>query len=395
MLKSLPFQLILCILCAFFMGDYLSIHGISFFFTLSCVLKEFLMTILPVVVFSYIAAAILSLEQRAPVLIISILVLVCLSNFIAVMASYFIAIITLPFFNADRLTNITVMQDTILPLINFTIPQLLSPDKAMISGILWGLIFSIRRVERITYLTQKTQQIVTQILQRTFIPLLPIYVFGFVLKMHYEGNLGSLFANYGQVFLLTCLLITGYITFLYMIAAQGRPGKFLTLVRTMLPAGLTGFSTMSSAATMPITLAATQENIENKQFTQLVIPATVNIHLLGDALGVPLLGMAVLSLSGMPLPSIDHFMIFAVYFCIAKFSTAGIPGGGIIVLLPVLQNYLGLTPEIIGLVTTLYILQDSVFTASNVMGNGAFALISYRFLKVLRLVKTAPVLATA
>jgi Na+/H+-dicarboxylate symporter len=95
----------------------------------------------------------------------------------------------------------------------------------------------------------------------------------------------------------------------------------------------------------------------------------------------------VLHLSGFSMPSLELYMMFALYFCLAKFSTAAVPGGGVIVLLPVLQSHMGLTPEMASLVATIYILQDSIFTASNVMGNGAFAILSHHFVKRFGLLK--------
>ena len=97
--------------------------------------------------------------------------------------------------------------------------------------------------------------------------------------------------------------------------------------------------------------------------------------MMGDALGIPLIGMGVLFFSGGALPTFEAYLSFVLYFCIAQFSTAGIPGGGVIVLLPVLQTYLNLTPEMTSLAATLYILQDPIFTGSNIMGNGAFSLL--------------------
>jgi Na+/H+-dicarboxylate symporter len=82
-----------------------------------------------------------------------------------------------------------------------------------------------------------------------------------------------------------------------------------------------------------------------------------------------------LMLSGAPLPTFENYLLFTFYFCIAKFSAAGIPGGTVIVMLPILQKYLGLSPEMASLITTIYIIQDPVFTSANVMGNGAFALL--------------------
>lgn len=72
-------------------------------------------------------------------------------------------------------------------------------------------------------------------------------------------------------------------------------------------------------------------------------------------------------------------MIFTFYFVLAKFSVAAIPGGGIIVMLPILEGYLGFNGEMMSLITALYILFDPVITCANVFGNGAFAKMIDRF----------------
>lgn len=387
MMKKLPVQLVICILVAFLIGDYVSLWATQFFYTLSCFLKDLILLVLPVVVFSYIAVAILSLEQNAPLLLASVLGLVCASIFIAVMTSYGAGLLALPFLHDGHISSLSRIQETINPLFSFSFPVTIGSDKAMLLGLVYGLIFSFKKIPAMVRIPFVLRQGVTLFLKYTFIPLLPIYVFGFVLKMHYEGNLNVLFANFGQVFILSCGLIFVYVGVLYFIAAGGSIKKMLAFIRTMLPAGLTAFSTMSSAATMPLTLEATEENTKDPSYTQLVIPTTVNCHLLGDALGVPLLGMAILHLSGLPFPLFESFIVFAGYFCLAKFSGAAVPGGGVLVLLPVLQSHMGLNSEMASLVATIYILQDSVFTASNVMANGAFALITRQFVQKMGLLK--------
>jgi Na+/H+-dicarboxylate symporter len=374
LIKSLPVQLIIAIIAAFFLSDILTLDITRIFFTISCGLKEILMGILPFIIFSYIAAAILSMEQRAPLLILSILALVTLSNAFTVLISYGIGVTLLPLLTigGDVLTNI---KDTVSPIFSLHIPEILAPDRSMLLGIIVGLVFSFFKVPVVTKFAIDMRHYVTVFLQKAFIPLLPIYVFGFILKMEHEGTLSILIKNSGHIFGLLCAVIVIYIASLYLVASGFRLTRFLELVRNMIPAGITGFSTMSSAATMPVTLAATEKNTNDEQFADLVIPTTVNIHLIGDALGIPILALAVLSLSGIPLPTIENYLLFTLYFCLAKFSVAGIPGGGIIVMLPILQKYLHLTPEMATLMTTIYIVQDPIFTSANVMGNGAFAVL--------------------
>lgn len=375
MLKSLPVQLIIAILAAFLLSDVFNLETLRFFFSISCSLKEILMGVLPFVIFSYITAAILSMEQRAPWLIFSILALVTLSNAFTVLVSYGVGVSLLPLLTFGNTSSLSAIQDTVTPLFSLHIPEILAPDQSLLLGIVVGLIFSFIKVPAVTTLAQSMRHYVTVFLQKAFIPLLPLYVFGFILKMDYEDTLMILIKNSGHIFGLVWIFIVVYLALLYFIVSGFRLSRFFELVRNMLPAGITGFSTMSSAATMPVTLAATEKNMGDDQFADLVIPTTVNIHLMGDALAIPILALAVLSLSGLPLPTFENYLLFVVYFCLAKFSVAGIPGGGIIVMLPILQKYLGLTPEMASLLTTIYIIQDPIFTSANVMGNGAFALL--------------------
>jgi Na+/H+-dicarboxylate symporter len=388
-LKLLPVQLVLCIVVAFLIGTNLNQTTVQFFYSISLAFKDVLMFVLPVVIFSYITAALLSLEQRAPLLLASILILLTLSNALAVFISYGVSIALLPSFIQPSTTVLSLTSlRTIEPLWEWVLPTLISPDKAMLTGISFGLFFNFFRVPTINSFTLKLRDSVNSILHRTLIPFLPLYVFGFVLKLQYEGSLGLLVHSYAQVFIMTVTLILTYLSLFYLVGSGFQPRKALRSIQTMFPAGITAFCTMSSAATMPVTIEATEKNLKNPAFADLIIPTTVNNHLIGDALGLPLMGLAILLVNGQPFPALAAYAIFVVYFCLAKFSTAGIPGGGVIVLLPVLQTHMGLTPEMLSLITTLYILQDSIFTSANVMGNGAFAMICERVL--VRLVPSQP-----
>ncbi len=83
----------------------------------------------------------------------------------------------------------------------------------------------------------------------------------------------------------------------------------------------------------------------------------------------------------MPEPTLIVYLTFTLYFVLAKFSVAAIPGGGIIVMLPILEGYLGFNAEMMSLITALYILFDPVITCANVLGNGAFTKMMDRFFR--------------
>ena len=103
------------------------------------------------------------------------------------------------------------------------------------------------------------------------------------------------------------------------------------------------------------------------------MPATANIHLIGDCVAIPCFAFAILKNFDIAQPDIIAYFTFTVYFVIAKFSVAAIPGGDIIVMLPILEQYLGFNSDMLSLITALYILFDPIITSANALGNGTFA----------------------
>lgn len=143
----------------------------------------------------------------------------------------------------------------------------------------------------------------------------------------------------------------------------------------MLPAAITGFCTMSSATAMPLTLIGVEKNAHNPDLARSIVPATVNVHLIGDCFAIPIFAYAILKNFGFAEPSLISYLIFAGYFVFAKFSVAAIPGGGVLVMLPILETNLGFNSEMLSLITALYVLFDPIITCANVFGNGGFALV--------------------
>ena len=136
---------------------------------------------------------------------------------------------------------------------------------------------------------------------------------------------------------------------------------------------MTSFSTMSSSVTMPFTLSGTEKNVD-PSIARMVIPSTVNIHLIGDCFTIMILALSVSYSFGVDVSLMDY-MHFFFYFMLAKFAIATVPGGGIIVVLPLLESYLHFSPTMLSLITMLYIIFDPFITSINVTGNGAFAMI--------------------
>jgi Na+/H+-dicarboxylate symporter len=380
-ITSLPGQLIFCIVLSFLFGHYLSVETIQYIYTFSFSLKEILMTVLPAIVFSYISFAILSLETSGSVLIVMILALVAVSNAVTLIVAYGVGKLAMPFFVFNKTCALQSSIKELLPVYALSIPRWLSSDKAMLFGIVYGMVVRHFKPTYLLSFSDTLQNSVNFFLRRCFIPLLPIYVTGFLLKMQYEGSLNTLCESFGQVLVVVVALLIVYIPVYYFVGSGFNVKRTIEMLKNMMPAALTGFSTISSAVTMPVTLDATEKNLGDVGFARLVIPLTVNFHMVGHSLSLPITSLALLKLFGLPLPTFEAFLLFLGFFCVAKFSASAVPGGGIIVMIEGLQKYLGFTPEMTGIIILLDILQDPLLTVGNVMGNGAFATIAHRVSK--------------
>ena len=203
---------------------------------------------------------------------------------------------------------------------------------------------------------------------------MPIFILGFTLKLENDQVLQLLCQNYLAIFLIIFCSAFGYILLAYGFLNRFQVKAWWFSLKNMAPAVLSGFSTMSSAAAMPMTLLAAEKNTSRPEISGSVIPATVNIHLVGDCFAIPIFALAILLSFDGAIPDLKIYAAFSLYFILAKFAVAGVPGGGILVMLPVLEQHLGFSGEMLSLITALYIIFDPIVTAANVMGNGAFAI---------------------
>jgi Na+/H+-dicarboxylate symporter len=79
------------------------------------------------------------------------------------------------------------------------------------------------------------------------------------------------------------------------------------------------------------------------------------------------------------LPDFATILVFILLLAVIEVGAVGIPGGSILASLGVLQSVLGFGDPEIGLMLTLFAIQDSFAAAGNVTGDGALTMIVNRF----------------
>lgn len=377
---NLTIQLLLVIFGSLFFGQYLPLAYKSFFLAVSQSLKEGLLFCLPVIIFVCLFSSMVSNQGRAFRFVCYLLVTVCLSNFLSIMASYGIGLVGLSFVSLAPEQN-TASLSVLEPLWTLHFPTLISNEKALILGLGLGLLFSFLPYEKPAKLAGKANHYVTLFLKKLFIPVLPLFALGFILKMDHEGILQRVLNSYGPIIVLMVLGTLAYVILMFGVAANFKPSVWLGYIKNVIPAGILGFSTMSSLATMPVTISAAEKNTQQPELARAIIPATVNIHLIGDSVAIPILAMAVMLTFGHQLPTFVQYVLFAQMFMVAKFAVPAVPCGTIWILLPIFEKYFGFSAEMSAFMGAIFILFDPFITMGNVLGNSAFVVIFTRLLQ--------------
>ncbi len=376
MFRKMPVLLLLLIISIVLLTPYLSLNVKQGFYAASLTIKNLIVLVLPVIIFALLFKTAVMLSSKATKIIGLILIVVCCSNFFSTLLSHFLGSwvysFDLQMIKPNAISGLT-------PLWVLDIPAFISNDKAMFSSIILGVVLPKFYPQQTMHMAKRIEFYIEKILKGTVL-IVPLFIIGFIVKLQHDGVIGVIIKDYAIIFTVIALAQYGYILLLYFIVSKGCVEKFINHVKGMLPAAMCGFSTMSSAASMPLTIMGVESGAKSKDLARSVVPATVNIHLIGDCFAIPIFAYAVLKSFGVEEPSFYSYLIFAFYFMLAKFSVAAIPGGGIIVMLPILERYLGFSGEMMSLITALYILFDPVITSANIFGNGAFAKIMDRWL---------------
>lgn len=378
--SSLPLQLITMILVIFLAGDHIPVGIKEFFYTISVLIKDLLVLALPYIIFAYLFSTLVALQNGAILFVISLVSCVVFMNFMGLNIAYFASSLLtemsgLAPVESDPSRELMAMWK--LPVPEF-VKAILKNEHGLILGVLSGIGLGYLKVTGLKEISDRLKSGAAFILNKMFIPVVPFFILGFILKMEHEGTLTYVLKQYGPVYLLIAAVQVIYLLSLFAIGAKLNPKTWLTYLRNMLPPVITGVSTMSSAAALPFSLTAAEQNTKNPLIARSVIPATVNMNLMGDSIGAPLMIIATMVTFGLGTPPYGLFLGFALWYVMYMFTVAAVPGATILVMTPLIEKVLGFNAEMVGLATALYILYDAIGTTMNVLGNGAFVVLFNR-----------------
>lgn len=220
--------------------------------------------------------------------------------------------------------------------------------------------------------------IITKLIEKVIIPLLPLHIFGIFLNLTYSGEAWAIMRTLVRVVVVVLLLEVVILGVQYVVAGAISHVNPIRALARMLPAYVTALGTSSSAATIPVTLRQAKANGVSDAVASFTVPLCATIHLAGSTSKIFAFAFAIALTQGLDI-SPAQWVGFVFMLGITMVAAPGVPGGAIMAATGLLATMLGFNEANVALMIATYIALDSFGTATNVTGDGAIALIVDHF----------------
>jgi len=262
------------------------------------------------------------------------------------------------------------------PLVDLEIEPVTGVMTALVVAFVFGI--GITRINSPTLrgVFDEGKEIIERMIWKIIIPFLPFYIASIFAELSADGTVFETLKAFGLVLITAVAVHWVWLVVLYLVAGSYTGRNPFSALKNMLPAYFTGLGTMSSAATIPVTVQSSKNNDVSDSVADSAVPLCATIHLLGSTITLVLCSVAVMVLSNdLSLPTFGTMLPFILLLGVIMIAAPGVPGGAVMAALGLLSTMLGFDETSLGLMIGLYMAQDSFGTAANVTGDGSIALI--------------------
>lgn len=353
------------------------------FYTYNDIFSQFLNFAVPLIIVGLVIPAIGDLGRGAGKWLGITAALAYASTIFSGVLTYIVCAWLFPgLLNPGTFSDVKASEESLAAASGYFTIEIAAPFEVMTALVLSfvigiGLSIMPRGVLRRGFL--EFREIITALISRVVIPLLPLHIFGIFLNLTQSGEAAQVISTLLTVVVVLLILevvILGTQFGVAGVVARVNPVKALW---NMKDAYLTALGTSSSAATIPVTLRQTLKNGVRHPIANFVIPLCSTIHLAGSTSKITAFAMAIAFTQNIGLTT-GQWIGFIFMLGVVMVAAPGVPGGGIMAAVGVLQSMLGFSEQQVALMIATYIALDSFGTATNVTGDGAIALIVDRIL---------------
>ena len=339
----------------------------------------FLSFVIPLIILGLIIPGIASLGRQSGKGLLLTTGLAYVSTICAGLTAFVIGKVFLPMFTSD-LGLLPSEGSSVSPIFTIDIPVLMSVMSALVLAFILGIGLAAKKDSVLLKVCQDFSDIMMGVISKVIVPIVPLYIGSVFSELSYSGEIFVTIKSFLMVYVVLFLLQVGYLLILYSVAGGIKRKNPFALLKKMLPAYLTAIGTQSSAATIPVTLECTKSNEVDEEICEFVIPLSATIHIAGDTMTLVLTSMAIFFMNGQ-VPTLAQYIPFIFMLGVIMIAAPGVPGGGVMAALGLLESMLGFGALETPLMIALHAAQDSFGTATNVTGDGAIAIFVEKLMK--------------
>lgn len=355
---------------------------VQLFVSFSTVFSAFLSFAIPLIIIGFIVPGIGSLAQGAGKMLGITVGLAYLSSILAGFLALTCALLLYPIIlKGQQLASFDNPENALSAgYVSIQLPPIMGVLSALVLSFILGLGITALKTRAMLNLFEDFQVIVEKMLSYVIIPLLPVHIVGVFANMTLAGQVAKILSVFGLVFVMVIILHWVTLTLQYSVAGAVSRRSPIQMLKTMMPAYFTAIGTQSSAATIPVTVRSAKKAGISARVVDFAIPLCATIHLSGSMITITSCAVAVLFMTGQH-PDFGSLIPMILVLGVMMVAAPGVPGGGVMTAIGLLESMLGFDSSMIALMIALYLAQDSFGTATNVTGDATIAALTERISK--------------
>lgn len=367
-------KILIAIILGVVLGNVLTEGWVRLFLTFNGIFSQFLGFMIPLIIIGLVTPAISDIGHGAGKLLLATVGLAFADTILAGLLAYGTGSALFPGMVAQTGHVEVDKVEQLKPFFELKIPAMMDVMSALVFSFIAGIGIAYKSSHTMHNLFGEFKEIISGVISKVIIPVLPFYIFGIFLNMTFTGEAYHILIVFAQIIVVILVLHVVILVYEFLIAGGLSHKNPFKLLLNMIPAYFTALGTSSSAATIPVTLKQTMKNGVSDGIAGFTVPLCATIHLSGSMMKITCCALTICLLNGMP-HDLPLFLNFIFVLSICMVAAPGVPGGAVMAALGPLASVLGFNADMQALMIALYIAMDSFGTACNVTGDGAIAIV--------------------
>ncbi|AWD33253.1 Sodium:dicarboxylate symporter family protein [Candidatus Fokinia solitaria] len=357
-------------------------------YTLALHIRNLVMLFIPVLVFVLLANAMYKVQSNATLFVLAVVLLECISNFVAVMYSYFFSAPLLPYFSASITCTTASKAMNLLFDFRIPIPNFWNSKIFIVLGIVIGRVAKIYQYRDAERILESAMHCMTWMMRTFFSKAVIVMIMAFIANFGQRDILSFIGELLGFLSIALSCSAT-YFILLLLAVLRMKYAEIKEVLKSISYPIMISFTSSSSMIALPYVTESAAKLAKIPNIVRSIIPITIGVQQIGDCiLNAVLFSFLSYQFHG-TLPSLAVWLEFNFFYVLMRVGMTAVPGGGVISLasVPLLEKYLHFNDDMISLVLVMNILMDEIITALNVGYNIIMSLVMERILLFYGIVK--------